>query len=329
MYGVDISEYQPASITASIPYDFVIIKATEGVTFVNPRCDQQYQAAKARGKLLGVYHFATGNNAPEREAEAFFNAVQGYLREAIMVLDFEQAAIHRWGDSGARRFLDHFTKLSGGIKPLIYAQASIISSLTSVAAGDYGLWLAAWDNRDYQGYRVPSQLGSTPFPFTVIRQYTSRGRLPGYGGNLDLDIAYIDKAAWVKYANPTSTTPASKPPVVKPTPAPTLVIDGIAGAATVSHVQRLLGTPADGIISGQIQALHNRHFPAFITVHYGGTGSPMVSTLQRKLGVTADGLLGRETITAWQKKLGVTADSIAGRNTVTALQQALNNGKLW
>lgn len=278
MYGVDISEYQPANITASIPYDFVIIKATEGVTFVNPRCDQQYQAAKARGKLLGVYHFATGNSAPEREAEAFYTAVQGYLREAVMVLDFEQAAIPRWGDSGARRFLDHFTRLSGGIKPLIYAQASIIHSLTSVAAGDYGLWLAAWDNADYQGYRAPSVLGSSPFPFTVIRQYTSRGRLPGYGGNLDLDIAYIDAAAWRKYANPSGK-------ITPPLPAKT---------------STLLTLGSQGSEVRALQAGLNRIFPAYSQLAVDGiygerTRAVIREFQQRAGGLTIDGIVGEAT----------------------------------
>lgn len=322
LQGIDVSGWQPETITSMVDYDFVFIKATEGTGYVSRQCDPQYQAAKKRGKLLGVYHFASGGD-PVAEAEYFYKAITGYIGEAIPVLDFEADAVGAWGDAGARRFLDRFYTLSS-VRPLVYASGSVAATLRQCAAGNYGLWVASWGSNSQGGYRTPSKPSSRPFPFIVVHQYTSRGRLAGYNSDLDLNIAYIDARAWAKYANPTRT-PA---PAVKSVPAPTLVVDGLAGVATISHLQRLLGTPADGIISGQIRALHEQYFPAFITVHYGGTGSPMVTALQKKLGVTADGLLGRETITAWQKKLGVTADGIAGHATVAALQTALNN-KLW
>ena len=45
----------------------------------------------------------------------------------------------------------------------------------------------------------------------VIRQYSSCGRLNGWGGNLDLDKFYGDKDAWNKYAGKGNTTkPAEK-----------------------------------------------------------------------------------------------------------------------
>lgn len=44
-----------------------------------------------------------------------------------------------------------------------------------------------------------------------MHQYTSHGRLDGYGGNLDLDIAYMDADVWARYAKPgtCNTQPAT------------------------------------------------------------------------------------------------------------------------
>ena len=43
-----------------------------------------------------------------------------------------------------------------------------------------------------------------------MHQYSSHGRLSGYNGNLDLDIAFIDAAAWSRYAKPgTYNAPAA------------------------------------------------------------------------------------------------------------------------
>ena len=49
----------------------------------------------------------------------------------------------------------------------------------------------------------------------AIRQYSSCGRLNGWGGNLDLDKFYGDKDAWNKYAEKGNTTKPEETP--KPT----------------------------------------------------------------------------------------------------------------
>jgi LysM repeat protein len=47
-------------------------------------------------------------------------------------------------------------------------------------------------------------------------QYTSSGRLPGYGGNLDLDVFYGDRVAWARYAAKVGTKPAATPAPAQP-----------------------------------------------------------------------------------------------------------------
>lgn len=201
--GIDVSGWQPKSITADVDYDFVIIKATEGCGFVSPVCDTQYQTAKKRGKLLGVYHFASTGNSPSAEAKFFYENTKGYIGEAIFVLDFEAGAVNQWGDAGARQFLDTFYQLSG-VKPLIYTSSSVAKSLFKVAAGDYGLWVADWGSNRASGFITPHKVNPYPFKVLAIHQYTSKGRLSGYSGDLDLNIAYMDKNAWYKYAGSTS-----------------------------------------------------------------------------------------------------------------------------
>ncbi len=195
MNGIDISGWQPANITELVDYDFVIIKATEGTNFVSPFCDQQYQGAKKRGKKLGVYHFASGLD-PRAEADYFINNVQGYIGEAVLVLDWEANAISR-GPEWVRSFVKRIKERTN-VPPLIYGSASPLAAagIPAVASQENcGLWVAAYPNSNHTGYRdEPQLLGS------VIRQYASTGRLPGYGANLDLNRSIIDAAAWDRYA---------------------------------------------------------------------------------------------------------------------------------
>jgi hypothetical protein len=63
---VDISSYQADLDVRSIAADFVIIKATEGTSDVNPDCDKHYQQALSVGKQLVfiILHATTRERLP-------------------------------------------------------------------------------------------------------------------------------------------------------------------------------------------------------------------------------------------------------------------------
>ncbi|CAM5334046.1 hypothetical protein SFIMM107S_04846 [Streptomyces griseus] len=55
LHGVDVSAYQPSYDTDGL--DFVIVKSTEGRTYVNPRMDAQVKRARDAECVVGFYHF--------------------------------------------------------------------------------------------------------------------------------------------------------------------------------------------------------------------------------------------------------------------------------
>ena len=112
----------------------------------------------------------------------------------------------------------------------------------------------------------------------------------------------------------------------KVVPAPKLSVDGIGGEATVTAMQKFFGTPADGIISGQVTP-QKKFYPSLKAVKFNSGGSPCVKKLQKWLGVTQDGLIGQKTVRAWQKKLGVNVDGIFGSASMKAWQKYLNANK--
>lgn len=60
MNGIDISNYQSTLDLAKVPCDFVIVKATQGTSYVNPSCDKHVQQALKLDKPFGVYHYISG-----------------------------------------------------------------------------------------------------------------------------------------------------------------------------------------------------------------------------------------------------------------------------
>lgn len=224
MNGIDVSGWQKGINLKEVPADFVIVKATQGTTYVNPDCDRAYQQAKEAGRLLGVYHYFSGGD-PAAEAEFFVKNVKGYVGEAILVLDWEgeQNAKFSQGPAVAKPFLDRVKELTG-VRPLIYMSKSVCRAHDwSAVASEYALWVAQYADNNTTGYQSKpwtDNKGYGAWNSPVIFQYSSSGRLTGYSGNLDINIAYMDAAAWKAYAkgSKASPTPAPSPAPTQNTP---------------------------------------------------------------------------------------------------------------
>lgn len=109
-------------------------------------------------------------------------------------------------------------------------------------------------------------------------------------------------------------------------------VDGYWGPATTRALQKALGTPVDGIVSGQVSAdlkKVNRGGLSSSSWKTSAGGSTMVRALQKKLGVTVDGYFGPKTCKALQKYLGTYVDGYVDgpSSMVKALQKKLNSGK--
>lgn len=230
--GIDISSYQSGIDLTVVPCDFVIIKATQGTGYVNPDCDRAYQQAKRAGKLRGTYHYVGGGNAVA-EADYYINNIKGYLRDGLLAIDWEAEQNSAWGNEAYLEQLVRRVIERTGIKPLIYSMASRYAQVAAVAKKlDCGLWVAEYADMNPTGYQAhPWREGAYA---CAIRQYASTGRLNGWGGDLDLNIAYMTRDQWAKYVNP-GGKPAAAPAPSKPAPAParksedTIAAEVIAG----------------------------------------------------------------------------------------------------
>ena len=208
LYGVDVSSWQ--ALGAGDGWDFVIAKATEGGAYVDPMCDAHYQRAKNAHQRRGVYHFARPDLNPNGaidEANFFVDNCQGYVKDGILVLDWECAV---WNVGWAKQWLDQVYKRTG-VRPLIYMSASVVNGYdwSSVANAGYGLWIAGYPNK-YNVSNPPrpdeSELpyGIGAWPFAAMWQYSSSA------GKLDRDIFYGDVNAWNAYAG-RNTASTEKP----------------------------------------------------------------------------------------------------------------------
>ena len=212
MNGIDIASYQAGIDLSVVPCDFVIVKATEGTGYVNPDFTRAYAQAKNAGKCLGIYHYANGGDY-QKEADYFLDRIGNRIGEAILCLDWEGTGNPAYGSSDfawCKSWLEYVYQKTG-VRPLLYCSQSVAYKFNNI--GNYGLWIAQYADMNATGYQdKPWNEGAYT---CAIRQYSSCGRLNGWGGNLDLDKFYGDKNAWNKYAGKGNTTKPAETP--KPT----------------------------------------------------------------------------------------------------------------
>lgn len=208
MYTVDVYSGSSDNIIRDQHVQGVIIKATQGTGYVNPKCNHQYDLAKSLGKKLGLYHYAGGGN-PESEAQFFINSIRNYVGTGILALDWESYQNSAWGDTDwARRFVNEVHRLTN-VWPLIYVQESAIWQVAN-CANDCGLWVAKYASMDWNSWVVPNMnVSAGAFKFVTGHQYT--------GGDMDRSIFYLDEVGWDKLAN---SSGAKTPEVPAPKPEP-------------------------------------------------------------------------------------------------------------
>ena len=217
MNGIDISTWQKGIDLAAVPCDFAICKATQGTGYTSPDCVRQVEQAMSLGKKVGVYHYIGGQGAVS-EMDFFIDSIKNWVGKVMIVLDWEQGENRAGGNLGYLEQCIARVKERTGIPPVVYASASVFP-WDLCRKHNCGAWVAQYADNNATGYQnTPWNEGKYG---CMMRQYSSHGRLPGYGGNLDLNKFYGDPAAWDKYANPNGAAQPQPAPQPQPDPQPT------------------------------------------------------------------------------------------------------------
>ncbi len=205
LWGIDVASYQDGiDLTAMPSVDFVIVKASEGRGYRNPQLAVQVASAQAAGKAWGLYHFASSGNTVEQEVANYLAAVAQY-RDFVPVLDFEPADRSR--TDFAAEWLRQ-VEAALGVVPWIYMDQSTSLRAWPGVKGRNPLWLARYPLRPSTTLgQVPEDGWSAPGWGVIAWQYTADGRVPGWGGVLDLNVFYGDHAKWASHCARRTVTP--------------------------------------------------------------------------------------------------------------------------
>lgn len=147
--GIDVSHWQGRMDFR--PYDFVIMKASEGNGYKDPMLDEHYNILHGSrdgkpdtSKLYGFYHYARPDlkNTPQEEADWFLSLVGAHIGTAIIALDWEGKSL-TYSSDWAFNWLEYVFK-NTGVRPLLYVSASEENTgkYEKIMDANYGLWVA-------------------------------------------------------------------------------------------------------------------------------------------------------------------------------------------
>ena len=193
--GIDVSEHQGRidwnAVKAS-GIDFAILRVGFGAPSWGGRVDYQFNRNISECERLGIpygvyiYSYAFDNQQAADEASMVIDCLSGHNPRLPVYYDLEDKTIIADGrQSGiASRAQTFCNKISSaGYKPGIYANLNWFNNILTdpvFKSGSWDHWIAQYNSQCHY-------TGSYS-----IWQYTSRGKVSGISGNVDMNYAYVD-----------------------------------------------------------------------------------------------------------------------------------------
>lgn len=182
---LDVSRWQGRidwdTVKASGRVHGVMLRALgsrNGTPYIDPMFETNYSACTRLGIPVGVYYYSCAVTAPQRDAELalLHDALRGKRLQLPAAIDVEDARLRALTPdalsalvAGAARQLEHW-----GLYAMVYTYTHFAdTALHMDTLAPFDLWLA-----DYRDKRPARRHG--------MWQYTSRGRVPGISGPVDL-----------------------------------------------------------------------------------------------------------------------------------------------
>jgi lysozyme len=195
IHGIDVSRYQDyiaweevkAMKVADIQIGFAFIKATEGISNVDPQFRRNWKKARHNNIVRGAYHFFIASKDGKMQAESFIKKVELESGDLPPVLDVEQ----RNGVSKAqlqkevREWLD-VVEAYYHVTPIIYTNVDFYIQNLGAAFDNYPLWVAHY----YQTDQPRINRG------WIFWQHNDRGNVNGILSKVDFNVFSGDSLAF-------------------------------------------------------------------------------------------------------------------------------------
>ena len=182
--GIDVSHFQGTvdwKEVAASGAAFAFVKATQGITYVDPHFAENWPAMKEAGLLRGAYHFYEPADDPHSQALHFLSTVKFEPGDLPAVLDVEinggVSSQQLW--SGVSAWLQD-VQAGTGRQPIVYTAPGFWNGNSpDLALTCHPLWLA-----DYAAQPTLPHGWST----WLFWQHSQTGTVQGVSTSVDLNL---------------------------------------------------------------------------------------------------------------------------------------------
>lgn len=139
--GVDVSEWQSTSDWSTSGIDFVIIRASLGMTVKDKRVADHAKKGRDAGLVVGFYHFgwpSTHSGTGAQQADYFLDCIPGLKPGELLVYDWEPSSDGEPTVADRDSFLNRLKETSSDHRIGLYANPS------NFRADPVADWVFAW-----------------------------------------------------------------------------------------------------------------------------------------------------------------------------------------
>ena len=198
VFGIDVSHYQGDIDWKKVASDnkrFAILKCQyEAQSHRKDECfEANYKGAGENGLSRGVYIYIARSSManPQKDAESLLNHLNGRHLEYGIWLDLEDETVEAKGKEYIKVLAFLYAKIfkEAGYFFGIYCNKDWYGRLIHEdLKKNFDFWIARYPSNDTGIYNAQSSL--KPIDYGVAWQYSSKGRVNGIKGNVDLDVDF-------------------------------------------------------------------------------------------------------------------------------------------
>lgn len=191
--GIDVSSYQKKPDWKKVKQSgvkFAILRIHQR-SGIDTSFEHNYKGCIDNGILVGGYKlsYATTVAEAEKEAEETLSVLKGRKLDFPIFYDLEWEMQRKFSKSKLETIALAFLRKihSAGYKVGIYSNVDWFNNLLTPAMRDYDCWIARYPAND--NGKVVERLRPAQ---GIGWQYSSKGKVPGINGNVDMDVFYKD-----------------------------------------------------------------------------------------------------------------------------------------
>lgn len=197
-YGIDVSENQGVIDWGRAKADgvsFAILRSVKKNLSTDLYFEENYRGCRENGIPVGIYKYsyALTEEEAKKEAEAVLRLLSGRSLELPVFIDVEDASQRTLPTGTLTAIIRTFLEVieAGGYQTGIYCNLDWYQHVLDVSAfAGRDFWIARYGENNGQ-----AEERNKPNVGEICWQYTSKGRVAGISGNVDLNLLYKDYGA--------------------------------------------------------------------------------------------------------------------------------------